>query len=76
MNLNDPEVQRLLVTLALRTLSNRLLTLVALLLNTGVFVWAMSTDSWPRMAGAFGFALTSWCVIYLRPAARGEGDET
>lgn len=71
MNLNDPATVQALLTMALKALSLRLLTLVALLLNTGVFVWAMSADSWVRMAGAFGFAVTSWCVIYLRPAAQG-----
>jgi hypothetical protein len=61
------EITGQLVGIALRVLSTRTLVLISLLLNTGVFVWAMSCATWLHLAGAATFAVTSWCTVNLQP---------
>jgi hypothetical protein len=61
------ELMVALVNIALRTLSVRSIMVLALLLNTGVFSWAMYSESWVRLAGAALFAVTSWCTVNLKP---------
>lgn len=61
------EQTAMLVSIALRLVSQRLVTVLVLLLNTGIFGWAMFTESWPRIAAAAIFAVASWCLVYLRP---------
>lgn len=74
MNLNDAqqasrtEHMLLLMTLALRVLSTRFVTIVTLLLNTGVVGWAMYSANWVSLAGATVFAVTSWCLVNLTPS--------
>lgn len=55
-----------LVNIALSVLSQRALTVIVLLLNAGVCSWAMYSESWPRLAGALLFAVTSWCTVNLK----------
>ena len=57
----------LMMNLALRILSQRVLTVVTLLLNAGVCSWAMYSESWPRLAGALLFAVAAWCTVNLKP---------
>jgi hypothetical protein len=56
-----------LVNLGIRVLSSQALTILALLLDAGLFGWALETESWIRVAGATLFAVAAWCLIYLRP---------
>lgn len=78
MNTNDvqqaarAEQMALLVSIALKVLSQRALTIIVLLLNAGVCSWAMYSESWPRLAGALLFAVTSWCTVNLKPS---KGDD-
>jgi hypothetical protein len=62
----DTEHLVLLVNLGMRVLSHRVMTVVGLLLNAGITGWAISSESWVRLAGAALFAVTSWCVINLQ----------
>jgi FtsH-binding integral membrane protein len=54
------------LALGLRMLSMRLLTVIALVLDAGIFAWAMASDTWPRAVCAVAFAVASWCVVHLR----------
>jgi len=70
--MNELQAQRLrmtatVVATGLQLLSQRALTVLALLLDAGIFGWAMQTESWVRLAGAAAFGVASWCVIHLRP---------
>lgn len=56
-----------LINIGLNALSQRLVTILALLLDTGIFAWAISTESWVRLAGAVAFSVAAWCVIHLHP---------
>lgn len=54
------------LSLALRALSQRLLTLLAMLLGTGMFGWAMLQCTWPRVAAAVLASAALWCYIRLQ----------
>ena len=74
---NELQHQRLRMSAAvvasgLQLLSQRLLTLLALLLDAGIFAWAMTTESWVRLAGAAAFSVAAWCVIHLRPSGEAK----
>ena len=56
-----------LVNIALKILSQRVMTVMSLLLNAGVCSWAMYTESWLRLAVAAVFAVASWCTLHLKP---------
>ena len=56
-----------LIDLGLKVISSRLIMIFTLLLDTGIFAWAMFADSWMRLASATIFAIASWCIVYLRP---------
>lgn len=71
----NTEVAMQIIKVALSILNERLLALVALVLNTGVFVWAMSAESWVRIVGAFGFAVASWCIINFKPSQGASNEE-
>ena len=74
MNLNDlpPEAPQQaakldysaqIVMIGIRVLSVRALVLISLLLDTGIFAWAINEGSWIRLAGATIFAVASWCTV-------------
>ena len=71
MNANPVEHVSVMIEIALRVLAQRSMTIIALLLNAGVVSWAMYSESWPRLAGALLFAVTSWCIINLTGADHG-----
>lgn len=55
------------VRIGLEALSVRAITILALLLNVGVFAWAIYNPMWERLIAASVFALFSYCVIHVRP---------
>jgi hypothetical protein len=57
-----------IVELGIRLLSDKMLLVLAILLDSAIFAWAMYADSWPRIVGATLFAVASWCLIHLRPS--------
>lgn len=73
MNLTDSnqaqniDTKLAILTIAMQLVSLRILTTISLLLNAGVVSWAMWTESWIRLAGAAVFAITSWCIVNLKP---------
>lgn len=59
-----------LIDIGLRALSQRVVTILTLLLDTGIFAWAISTESWIRLAGAVAFSIATWCVVHFRPQGK------
>jgi hypothetical protein len=55
----------LIVNLGLRMLSMRALVILALLLDCGLFSWAMYSGGWDRLAIAAGFGIVAWCTVHL-----------
>lgn len=53
-----------IVHVALDALSIRLITVLALVLQAGIFCWAMAAPTWERVAGATLFAIASWCLVH------------
>jgi hypothetical protein len=81
MNLNDLPVSEQrpkldaaaqIVMIGIQVLSVRALVLISLLLNTGVFAWAIWEGTWIRLVGAAAFAVTSWCTVNLKPPKGNE----
>ena len=52
--------------MALAALSTRLLTLAAMLLNSGAVAWCMINPDVLRVVAALMFAVTTWCLINIR----------
>ena len=73
MNLTDStsaaklEQMVAIMSIAVRVLSARLVTILSLALNTGVVIYAMVGDSWVRLAAAAVFGAASWCIVNLKP---------
>jgi hypothetical protein len=65
-----------IVTLSLRVLAERIILLLVLLLDAGIFAWAMRTESVTRLAGAVLFAVAAHCLIHWRPRAQESKNET
>lgn len=55
-----------LINVALRVISVRVLIILALLLNAGLFSWAMYVGGWDRLAIAATFAVVTWATVHLR----------
>jgi hypothetical protein len=66
MKAMDNEQLAMILQVALRTLSIRLLTLVSLVLNAGMFGWAMWAGGYDRLAVAGVFAIATWTLIHFR----------
>lgn len=64
------DLQVAILSIAMRALSTRVMTLIALFLDAGIFSWAMLNDSWPRLAGAGLFAIATWCLVHLHPSSK------
>jgi hypothetical protein len=52
-----------LIDLGLRLLALRILTVLAMLLDSGLFAWAMAKESPVCVVAATLFAITSWFLI-------------
>jgi hypothetical protein len=66
MRAMDNEQLAAILNIGLRVLSVRLLTLVGLLLNAGMFGWAMWAGGYDRLAIAGAFAIATWTLVHLR----------
>lgn len=62
----DNEQLAAVLHIGLRVLTARLLTLVGLLLNAGMFGWAMWAGGYDRLAVAGAFAVATWTLIHMR----------
>jgi hypothetical protein len=69
------EVIAALAMTAIEVLNERLLTLLVLLLDGGIFAWAISTESIIRLVGAVLFAGAAQLLVHWRPK-KGEPHET
>lgn len=68
MEMSDLSVDTMrMIRIALEALSQRLIVLIALIMNCGVFVYAIYWDTWHHLAGAVGFGIVSWCLVMIRP---------
>lgn len=56
-----------LLKIGLEALGTRLLVLLSLLLDAGMFGWAMAASTWPRIAAAVLFAIATWCLVKITP---------
>ena len=55
------------VRIGLEALSLRLLMVLALLLNTGIFAWCLFEPKWERLVAACVFAVFSYCLVHVKP---------
>lgn len=62
----DSEQLATVVHFSLRVLNQRLLTLISLLLNAGMFGWAMWGGGYDRLAVAGAFAVATWTLVHLK----------
>ena len=72
----DNDHKMAILNIALRILSMRILIILTLVLNTGVFIWALSQDfpyNHARLAGATIFAIANWCMVKLNPQEKNDG---
>lgn len=56
-----------LLQIALRALGTQVLVLLSLLLDAGMFGWAMVAGTWPRIASAVLFSVATWCLVKITP---------
>jgi hypothetical protein len=54
------------VNLGIRVLSARMLVILALILDAGLFAWAMWAGGWDRLAIACAFAVAGWFTVHFR----------
>jgi hypothetical protein len=66
MKAPDQEHLAQFISIGLRLLSLRLLTLVGLVLDAAMFGWAMWAGGYDRLAVAGVFAVATWTLIHLR----------
>lgn len=62
----DNEQLATVLHVGLRVLSMRFLTLIGLLLDAGMFGWAMWAGGYDRLAVAGAFAVATWTLIHMR----------
>lgn len=55
------------VRIGLEALSLRLLMVIALLLNAGIFAWCLWEPRWERLVAATVFAVFSYFVVHVKP---------
>lgn len=55
------------IRLGLEALSLRMLMVLALLLNAGLFAWCLLDPKWERLVAAAAFAVFSYFVIHVKP---------
>lgn len=63
-----------LIDLALKALSTRLLTTIALIGDCLLFAWSAVTGSWVALSAAVLFAMATWCLVNVHYS--GGKDET
>ena len=68
------EQMAMLVSIALKALSHRLITAIALVLEFAMFAWAMLEGGWDRLSIATVFAAAAWCLVHLR--RKGASDDS
>jgi hypothetical protein len=66
MKAMDNEQLAAVIHIGLRVLNLRLLTLVALTLDAGMFGWAMYVGGYDRLAVAGAFAVATWTLVHFR----------
>ena len=57
------------VRIGLEALSLRLLMVLALLVNAGIFAWALYEPRWERLVAAIAFAVFSYFLVHVKPKA-------
>lgn len=62
----DQERLATVATIALRVVSLRLLIIIGLALDAGMFGWAMWAGGYDRLAIAGTFAVATWTLVHLR----------
>lgn len=55
------------VRIGLEALSLRMLMVLSLFLNAGIFGWCLLEPRWERLASAAAFAVFSYFVIHVKP---------
>ena len=55
------------VRIGLEALSLRLLMVLALAANAGIFAWCLSDPRWERLVAAGMFALFSYFLVHVKP---------
>lgn len=55
------------IRIGLEALSLRLLMVLALLLNAGIFGWCLVDPRWERLVAAGVFALFSYFLVHVKP---------
>ncbi len=55
------------VRVGLEALSLRMLMVLAMLLNAGIFGWCLLEPRWERLVAAGAFAVFSYFVIHVKP---------
>lgn len=53
--------------IGLEALSLRMLMVLALLLNAGIFAWCLTDPRWERLVAAGLFSVFSYFVIHVKP---------
>jgi hypothetical protein len=67
----------MMVRVMMGALGQRLLLLLAMILDAGMFSWAMVSGTWERIAAAVLFAIGVWFLIKVTPRPPpGEPHET
>jgi hypothetical protein len=62
----------LLISMGLKALNFRILTLISVLCSMGLFCWAMFDPDWRRIAAATLGGIVFWCLVNLK----GKDDAT
>lgn len=55
------------VRIGLEALSIRLLMILALLLNAGIFAWCLTDPRWERLVAAVAFSVFSYFLVHVKP---------
>jgi hypothetical protein len=55
------------IRVGLEALSLRMLMVLAMILNAGVFAWCLWDPRWERLVAAGAFAVFSYFVIHVKP---------
>jgi hypothetical protein len=60
-----------IIQVGLKALSTQILIFLSLLLDAGMFGWAMTAGTWPHIAAAVLFAIATWCLVKITPHKEG-----
>jgi ABC-type siderophore export system fused ATPase/permease subunit len=70
----DMELTQKVIGIGIRALSARMLTTITLVADLGLFAWAIASGSWLSLAAAVLFAISTYCVLYVRPPNERKDD--